>query len=179
VSERQRLAARLGHSEARAAHPDGAPVDWADWQARLAAIREASELCGRPLPAAVAADYAERVLPLWEAVHPGDPRPREAFAAAREWAECPCEGHRLAAAAAANAAPAGAADYAAYAAYAAAAATLRVAVAYASDAAAYAAAYAAYAAAGDTAADNAAATAAEGQWQQRRLAAYLMGEVAL
>jgi len=65
----------------------------------------------------LAADFAAHVLPIYEKeLLPDDGRPRAAIEAARAWAACPCEEHRLAAYAAAAAA------YAAYAAADAAAA---------------------------------------------------------
>jgi len=129
----------------------------------------------------LAADFSAHVLPIYEKELPDDGRPRAAIEAARAWAACPCEEHRLAAYAAARAADAAAADaYAADAAYSAADAVA------ADAAAAYAAYYAAYYAsaaysAADAAADAAAAyaaaysadAAAEREWQLDRVAAVL------
>jgi hypothetical protein len=145
------LAASLGHAAARELDP--VPLeDWADGDACRDAIRAARDLLGETLPARVAADWAERVLSIWEAKHPDADRPRKAIDAARAWATCPCDEHRKAAANAANAAAdaayaaraADAADYAADASYAAADAAAADAASDAAYAAraAYAAAYA-------------------------------------
>jgi hypothetical protein len=83
----------------------------------------------------VAADFAERVLHIYESKYPNDNRPRKAIEAARN-------GDYAAAYAAAYAAYADAADAADAAAYAAAAAAYAAAAADAADAAAAAAAYA-------------------------------------
>ena len=90
---------------------------------------------------------ARQVLPIFEAKHPDDLRPRSAIEAAEAWADCPCDDHAADAAYAANAAGT---TYAAYAAYDAAAYAATVA---ACDAAANAATVAAYA--GDAAANAA------------------------
>jgi len=197
---RTRLAARLGDPAARLLYPEEAEVDWGVWQHRRDAIAAAAVLLGPTLPAAVAADWAGRVLPAWEAAHPGDERPRLAIEAARAWVACPCDEHRAAAcaardaaaaardaaaaaaaasdaaaaaAAASHAAAAAAASHAAY--YAASAAYDAAAAAYAASAAYCAASYAAYAANTATAdAASDAASSAEREWQRRRLAAYLI-----
>jgi hypothetical protein len=101
------LAARLGHPVARTLCPSVALVDWpADGvdpggmtafglsvrlrpSPRQRVIQHAAELCGVALGVRVAADWAERVLPIVEAAHPGDPRPRHAIAAARACAQDP------------------------------------------------------------------------------------------
>ena len=111
---------------------------------------------GRQLAVGVALRAARRVLPIFEAKYPNDPRPRVALGLVRAWLADPTnvsDGELRAAAYAAYAA-ADAATYAADAAYAAARA--------AAAAAAYAAADAAYAAddAADAAADAAAYAAA-------------------
>ena len=36
---------------------------------------------------------ARQVLPIFEAKHPDDPRPRSAIEAAEAWADCPCDDH--------------------------------------------------------------------------------------
>ena len=126
-----------------------------------------------------AADCAERALPLFEARHPNDARPRQALDAARAWVAHPTVETRNAAYAAAAAAAYAAAAYAAAdaATNAADAATnAAYAAAYAAaDAAAYAADAAAYAAYG---AAYAAADAAEKQWQAIRLMAIYHGDEA-
>jgi len=152
-------------------------------------VRHALQHAGleRSLLVRLAADCAAHVLPLFEAAHPGDLRPRRAIEAARAWAACPCEEHRLAARAAADAAYAAySAAYAADSAYAAYSAADAVA-AYAADSAAYAAgavaadavaaaAVAADAAAAAYAADAAAARQAEREWQRRHMIAVLCGD---
>ena len=98
--------------------------------------------------------FAERVLPIWEAEYPKDMRPREAIEAAKAWLSNPSEGVAPAAhaanAACADAACADAASYAAAAYYAASAAASAASAAsnaayaaHAADAAFYAAAHAA------------------------------------
>ena len=165
TAEHVTLAASLGHAAARELDPVPL-VDWANWDARRGAISAARDLLDETLPARVAADWADRVLPLWEAKHPDDDRPRKAIEAARAWAECPCDEHTKAAAAAYAAAYAAAC--AAYAAHGAAYA-------------AHAAACAAYAARARATAARDAATAArdaadaEQEWQRLRLAAYVLG----
>ena len=177
--EQVALAARLGAPVAREVLPGEPLVDWADYTARKAAIAETQAIVGRPSVVRCAADWAERVLPAWERDRAGDGRPRVAIAAARAWADCPCEGHEAAAKAAADAASdasasayaaaasASAYAYAACAAYAAYAACAAAAAAYASATTAYAA-YAAYVAADSD---------SEREWQRLRLAAYVLGEV--
>lgn len=99
------LAARLGHSTAAALlGGDLAPIDWPAGLEE--SLLQASALRGSTLPARVAADWAERALPLWEnwiadlgPRHPLTPTPARArclnaaIAAARAWAECPCDEH--------------------------------------------------------------------------------------
>jgi hypothetical protein len=134
----------------------------------------------------LAADFAERVLPIYESSYPGDNRPRVAIEAARALAHgeiTPNAAYAAAYAAnaAANAAYAAAyaanAAYAAYAAYAANAAYAAYAAYAAANAAnaAYAAAYAANAAYAPNVANAAAyaANAAERRWQTDRLCAML------
>ena len=171
--DRVHLAARLGNPRALALYPDADPVNWSTCSAeRRLAIKEAASLLGKTLPARVAADWAGRALPAWEAEHSDDDRPRKAIEAARAWAKCPCEKH-LQAAGAAYAAAEAAADEVAIRSLAAAAAYAANA-AYAAYAAADAAAYAANAAYSD--AYSAYATA-EQEWQRLRLAAYLLGDL--
>ena len=62
------------------------------------------------LPAAWAADCAERVLPLFEAACPADSRPADAIAAARAWASGRCRTSDARAAAVAAHAPARSAE---------------------------------------------------------------------
>ena len=123
---------------------------------------------------ALAADMAERVLPLWEAVYPADGRPRQAIAAARQSAHGAPFTATAAAHAAAHAAAYAADAYAADAADAAYAASAAAHAAYAATAharaatAAYAGATAAAYAADAAYAASAAAHAAgpdELEWQ--------------
>ena len=128
-------------------------------QARL--LRRVGHLDARGLRL-LAADYAERVLPIFERARPGDDRPRKAIQAARDYADGEIS------AAAGDAAWAAARDAAGAAAWDAAWDAAR--------AAAWAAARdAARAAARDAAGDaaGAAAWAAERRWQTRRLWRYL------
>ena len=86
------LAASLGDPAALVLCPNVASVNW---RKRIShAIQAAADLCGRTLPALIAADWAERSLPKWESLYPDDRRPHEAIAAARAWAECPCDSCR-------------------------------------------------------------------------------------
>lgn len=103
--EHVELAASLGHPVARELCPAIKIVDWgADGvdaggmtafgmsvklrpTPRQRVIQHAAELCGVALAVRAAADWAERVLPVVEAAHPGDPRPREAIATARACAQ--------------------------------------------------------------------------------------------
>jgi hypothetical protein len=125
-----------------------------------------------------ACDCAGRVLPLCEAAHPGDTRPRRAIEVARAYARGEAtdeelEAARKGAADAAAVASDAAADAAAYAAYAAAYAAAQNAAAIATAAAQNAAA-----AAIDAAIDAYAAIAAaraERQWQTARAALYVSG----
>jgi hypothetical protein len=160
TQEHVELAASLGHATALELFPDVGLVDWTkEGRAQTSA---AADLLGETLPARVAADWAERVLPILEARTPHDERPREAIEAARSWANCPCPEHRNAAEAANDAANASASagPYAEHAAAAAAAA------AYADHAVNYAYNAAKFARSG-----------AEWEWQRLRLAAYVLGEV--
>ena len=123
----------------------------------------------------IAADFAERVLPLFETQHPDDDRPRKAIEAARAYARGEITKEQLAAADAAARAAARAAAWAAgaaarAAAWAAADASARAA-ARAAVWAAGAAARAAWAAADASAraAAWAAVWAAERAWQQQRI----------
>jgi len=190
--EQVALAARLGAPVAREVLPGEPLVDWADYTARKAAIAETQAIVGRPSVVRCAADWAERVLPAWERDRAGDGRPRVAIAAARAWADCPCEGHEAAAKAAADAASdASASAYAADAAYYASASAYAAAASASAYAYAACAAYAAYAACAAAAAAYASATTAyaayaayvaadsdsEREWQRLRLAAYVLGEV--
>ena len=113
----------------------------------------------KPLYVFLAAQFAERALPIWEKEYPKDMKPRRAIEAAKEWLKNPSNADAYATYAAANAA---AADYAANAA-AADYATHAAAAAHAAYGAAYAAhaAYDAHAAAYAHAAANNAAKALE------------------
>ena len=124
----------------------------------------------------LAIEFAERVLPIWEAKHPNDDRPRKAIDAAKN-----SSNHIISAAysaysaytadVAARAATAAAARAAAYAAYTAASAADAVAYAndavYAADASTYTAAYSAYAAEYSALAAN--DTSSEQKWQADRI----------
>ena len=57
-------------------------------------ITAAAKKFGRGFLARFSADFAERALPVWESRFPEYAQPREAIAAARAWAECPCEDHK-------------------------------------------------------------------------------------
>jgi hypothetical protein len=137
---------------------------------RFITVRRGGTLSDRDhhLLARWAADCAERVLPLFEEMRPGDDRPRQAIALARAWAAGEVlMGQARAAAFAANAAGKGLPDAARFAALAAgqAAAVAHVA-AHELGAAAYAI-RAVQAAAGETGADEAGRR--ECRWQRRRL----------
>ena len=120
----------------------------------------------------LACDFAEHVLPIFEAKRPGDMRPRKCIEVARLFAQGKADRDQLLAA---RRDAAYAAAYVAYAAAAYAAAYAAAAAAYASAAAASAAAYAAaYASA--AAAYAAAARATEKQWQLGRFQAALAAE---
>lgn len=108
--ERVELAARLGHSASRLLC---STVELSDWAGGLSGLRPdatsdieaALALTGdEVIHARLAADWAERVLPLFEGAHPQDERPRQAIAAARAWAADPSDQNREAASAAADAA---------------------------------------------------------------------------
>ena len=94
----------------------------------------------KPVWVSLAVQFAERVLPLYEAEHPQDNRPRAAINAAKKWLSEPTEENQTAASAASASAASAAASAAAYAAYAADAADAAAATAAYADAA-----YAAYA----------------------------------
>lgn len=102
--ERLELATRLGHPDAPQPSPEVALVVWSDSGEREQVIGQVASLLGETIPARVAADWAEHVLPLWEIEYPDDLRPHQAIAATRAWAACPCEEHGRAAADAATAA---------------------------------------------------------------------------
>ena len=178
------LAASLGHSAALALMPEVERVDWDDSGARKTAISDATSLVGETLPARVAADFAERLLSKWEEQNPRDTRPRDAIAAARAWAECPCDAHRAEAHVAATAAKAASetphdprilivsfsmADF------------LRISVASAAGSAAFAAGRATPVADAEHAASSihhiAEGQEAEQEWQRLRLAGYALGEI--
>ena len=139
----------------------------------LRATQEPSDQFTRLL----ACDFAEHVLPIFEARRPNDQRPRKAIEVARRFARGQADRDELIAARKGAAAADAAAAAAAYAAYAAAAA------ADAADADAAAAAYAAYAAAAYAAyaaaayaANAAAARLNERQWQLHHFKAALAAE---
>lgn len=176
------LAASLGHAAALMLFPNVDQYDWAGEHHREAAVEAACDLLGDTLPARVAADWAERALPVWEAHFPGDMTARDAIAAARAWAICPCERHRQTVGAAATAADdawGGGGVGSTAAAYALSAAGD------AADAAVYAAASnspralkaAVEGAGAAVAAVGTPAHATEREWQRRRLLAYVLGAV--
>jgi hypothetical protein len=123
----------------------------------------------------LACDYAERVLPIWEAKHPTDLRPRQTIETARRFVAGKATAGELMEARRNAYAAYAAAAYAAYAAdYAAAAAYAAYAADYAAYAA-YAAAYAAYAAA--YAAAYVGGSKAERQWQAARFLEVLASDL--
>lgn len=93
---RVELAARLGHAGALEHYPNAIQVVWTDWYSRYDALRAAHEI-DHTIPVRLAADLAEHVLPIYEAAYSGDSRPRAAIDAARAYAACPCERHKIAA----------------------------------------------------------------------------------
>jgi hypothetical protein len=102
TQEHVELAASLGHRVALELCPDAPPVDWTDEKPVAAAVEEAATLLGdETLPARLAADWAESLLPMFEEQCPDDTGPREAIAAARALLACPCDEHRQTASAAA------------------------------------------------------------------------------
>ena len=179
------VAGWLGDTAAAQCAPAWVPVPV---QHRSYPVRHALRHAGleSPLLVRLAADFAAHALPLFETAHHGDLRPRAAIEAARAWAACPCEEHRLVAAAAYADADTYAyadayADADAYA-YAAAAAAADAAYAYAAAAAAdaadaAAAAYAAAAAAYACADAYAAARQAEREWQRLHMISVLTGDL--
>ncbi len=204
--EQVELAACLGHPAALALRPEVELGDWEierslrpDLRATQEVIRKAQARCGDTFLARFAADCAERALDFWVAVHPEDSRPREAIAAARAWAECPCKPHKQLAADAARAARLVAREAAVADRSARQASAGGRAISYLGGAAAKAAfAGSAASAAGSTAASfarpircvahvanvvrhardaNAADLDAEREWQRLRLATYVLGEV--
>jgi len=148
--ERVELAAQLGRKAAQAIC-DQPGVEWDDWRARRGLLLRVSKLEGegRRLLVAVACDYAERALPIFEKLRPNDSRPHDLLTLLRKWLadtqavslEEIRESRRAA------------------------------------DAAADAAAYTAVYAAADAYAADAYAADAERGWQRARLAAYVLLEV--
>lgn len=131
---------------AEAAWMDCERSDWLVWIVTQPAVRKA---VGDRVLRLIACDCAERVLPLYERAHPGDPRPRRAIEVSRRYADGLASLNELREArrrAAYTAADSAAASYddAACAACAAAISAARAAAD--SAAASYADAYAAYAA---------------------------------
>jgi hypothetical protein len=89
-------AASLGHADARELCPDVERVDWgkhAGDHARATAMRQLTQVLDKTVAARVATDWATRVSPSWEERNPRDRAPQEAIAAARAWADCPCDEH--------------------------------------------------------------------------------------
>jgi len=167
-----KLAAQLGDKISLSKFPEVNQCDWENWKERKNLLREAEKELGKPKIVEFTADIAERTLHIFEAKYPGDLRPREAIAAARAWAKCPCEKHKketkkakaaadAAHAAAAHAAAAHAAPYAAAAAHAAHAAY---------------AAHAAHTDAADAAAYVVVARKAEFEWQKEQLISILLNK---
>ena len=173
------LAASLGHEATREVCPDVELRDWSlpEWKHGTAA--EASRLLSKQLLVRVAADWAERVLPVWEDEYPDEPAPSKAIAAARAWADCPCSKHQYRAKFAAEdveeeAVSAGQdtrASHAAWAAYSAA----MVAEATPSGPGANPDTW--LSGSGSHALEAAENPEAECEWQRLRLAAYVLGEV--
>jgi hypothetical protein len=125
------LAASLGHASALELCPKVELVNWSSNEVGETLETATTLLGDETLPARVASDWAERVLPLFEAVfqpceylpngvlevvnftaeetrrrkaraaeefpYAEATKPREAVAAARAWAACPCQEHRGAA----------------------------------------------------------------------------------
>jgi hypothetical protein len=88
------LAARLGDEDARLLFPNVTPACWYAHGLIRRVIREAVTLTGdRTLPVSVSADWAEHVLPIWEVGNTSEELPRLAIVAARKWANCPCARH--------------------------------------------------------------------------------------
>jgi len=111
VSQAQvELAARLGHADAALLFPAVKPKAWTgglgspcpgssvEIEAALALLEDSA------LHARLSADWAERVVHLFEALYPDDHRPQRAIAAARAWGSDPSEANREAARSAAEAA---------------------------------------------------------------------------
>ncbi len=87
------LAARLGHPHAREMMPEVDVVQREDELLSEDMFWVIGEHLGYPTLVSVAVEWAERALPRWEALMPGDATARNAIAAAREWTECPCPEH--------------------------------------------------------------------------------------
>jgi hypothetical protein len=168
TQEHVELAASLGHRDARAACPGRGLVSFSPGEQRTQSIVAARVLLGETLPARIAADWAERVLPHWDAEHPGDNRSRRALAVTRAWVACPCGEHR-------NAALAGAAVIA-EAPRSAAARAVRWAALAAASSSAKRAVVAACSVADLAVGLCDSARAAEREWQRLRLAAYVLGD---
>lgn len=101
TQEHVELAASLGHAAALEVCPDVELVDWAiDEEETLDALRTepirraGSLLADRTLAVRVAADWAERVLPVFERGRPQDSRSRIAIQAARAWVADPLDEER-------------------------------------------------------------------------------------
>jgi hypothetical protein len=120
-------------------------------------------LCGEAVNRLLACDFAEHVLPIYEAAHPGDMRPRLAIEVARRYAIGEATAEDL------EAARNGAAD-AAYTTTAAAYADVAFAAAIAADDDTY------FAAAIAADASDAASDAGR-QWQTARVALYVSGDM--
>jgi hypothetical protein len=156
-------------------------VDWTHWRVKRDIFQRLIDAGEQRLVVRVAANYALRVLPIFENQYPQDHRPAQAIEAALQWAAAPTEANqqraRVAsydaydAANAADAAATNATDYAA-AAYNAAAAARAAANAAVAAARAAANAANAAAAAANYAADN---LATESAWQVRYLVNTLLG----
>jgi hypothetical protein len=90
TQEHVELAASLGHAAALELFPDVSRVNWLRGNDAGNVIwRVAALLDDETLSVRVSADFAERVLSVFERTHREDTRPREAIAASRAWAARP------------------------------------------------------------------------------------------
>jgi hypothetical protein len=168
------LAARLGDEDARLLFPNVPPTCWYAHGLIRRVIREAVTLTGdRALSVSVSADWAEHVLPIWEVGGNSQELPRLAIVAARKWANCPCARH----AAEARASVDGAARAYVGSGVASTAECVAIDVADAAARVEHAADLAARVARGCAIAATVTGKNpwAEREWQQRRLAGYVLG----
>lgn len=93
------VAAALGHPSALGLYPDAERIDWSpsdvEVRPKLVTLRRVAKIAGIAPLIRAAADWAERVLPIWESWAPDDPQPRQAIAAARRALEEPTPERRL------------------------------------------------------------------------------------